>query len=265
MQHINLKCSLAPEQIEDRLKYRPHVVELQLFENDLDVPQRIVEAIQKLKDNGVKVFLHHPMKVNGKSLDVLSRDSEVYDFYRSSCGVLDQICHAEDLFCVVHPHYDKCDSGMVDNSDPAQMVEKSYALREAIQEVRSTTHDRFLWENAPWGIFSSANRYWISHIVSPAQLPLCYDISHSFMSFRGNNLKLEQNLTEAFPFTRYYHVVDSAGTEIHDAMSLGLGGIDWTRLKPYIVQRDFIFEINLPDHNDCTFMVQSSAYFEAIK
>ncbi|WAH41415.1 sugar phosphate isomerase/epimerase [Alicyclobacillus fastidiosus] len=264
MQRINLKCSLAPEQIEDRLKYRPHVVELQLFEKDIYEPQRIGEAIQKLRDNGVKVFLHHPMKVSGKFLDILSCDPEVYDFYRSSCDLLDQICNSEDLFCVVHPHYEKCESGMADSSDTVRILERSHALKEAIQEVRSTTHDRFLWENAPKGIFSSVNRYWISHIIRPAQLPVCYDISHSFMSCRGDNLKLEQDLSEAFPFTHYYHVVDSAGTEVHDAMCLGAGGIDWSKLKPYILQRDFIFEIDLPDYNDCTPMVQSSAFFEAI-
>ena len=84
------------------------------------------------------------------------------------------------------------------------------------------------------------------------------------MSFRGDNSKLEQNLREAFPFTRHYHVVDSAGTEVHDGMSLGLGGINWLRLKQYILQRDFIFEIDLPDYKDCTPMIQSADYFSSL-
>ncbi|GMA60766.1 TIM barrel protein [Alicyclobacillus fastidiosus] len=264
MQHVNLKCSLSQLQIEDRLKYSPNIVELQLFENDISSPNSIVEAIQQLKENSVKVFLHHPMKVNGKFLDVLSKDPEVYEFYRLSCSVLNEICNSEDVFCVVHPHYEKCESGMVDISDAVKIIECSNALKEAIQDVRTSTYDRFLWENAPRGIFSSANRNWLTHVVEPIQLPICYDISHSFMSFRGNNLDLERDLRNAFPFTRHYHVVDSAGTEVHDAMSLGLGGINWSRLKPYILQRDFIFEIDLPNYNDCTPMIQSAVYFDSI-
>ncbi|MBS4195676.1 TIM barrel protein [Lederbergia citri] len=263
--NINLKCSLDPKQIDDRLKYNPGTVELQLFENDIYSPEKIINSIQLLNENNVKVFLHHPMKVNGKFLDVLSEDPEVFEFYRSSCELLNEICHSEDIYCVVHPHYEKCESGMLDTLNQELILERSNFLREAVQKVRLTTYDRFLWENAPRGVFSSANRYWLSHIVKPLNLPICYDISHSFMSFKGDNPKLEQNLIEAFPFTRHYHVVDSAGTEVHDAMSLGFGGIDWSRLKPYIIQRDFIFEIDLPYYEDCTPMIDSRNFFELIK
>ncbi|WP_035321994.1 sugar phosphate isomerase/epimerase family protein [Peribacillus kribbensis] len=261
---INLKCSLDLEQIEDRLAYHPQIIELQLFEQDIENVRRIIETIRMLKGQGIKVYLHHPMKVNGNFLDILSREREVYDFYRYSSQVLDEICVSEDVDCVVHPHYEKCGSGMWDAAGSEDAREKSQQLGEAIQEISQKTHGRFLWENSPRGLFSSLNPYWLTHIVKPFELPICYDISHSFMSYRGDNVKLLQNISDAMPFVRYFHVVDSAGTEVHDALPLGQGSIKWGALKPYITQREYIFEIELADYRDCTPMAESAAYFHQL-
>jgi len=260
----NVKCSLAIEQIEDRLRYEPNIVELQVFEGDIRNPNRIIQVIQLFQERKVKVYLHHPMKVNGKFLDILSKDPEVFEFYRSSCSIIYDICESEDILCVVHPHYEKCVSGMADTSNENYIIEKSIELKNAIQEIRNHKVDRFLWENAPTGIFSSLNPYWLANIVEPIQLPLCYDISHAFMSFRGDNDKLENEIISTYPFTHHYHVVDSKGTEIHDALSLGLGNIDWLRFKKYILNRDFIFEVDLPNYNDCTPMIESAGYFYSL-
>ncbi|QHE51727.1 TIM barrel protein [Pontibacillus sp. HMF3514] len=261
---LNLKCSLDQAQIEDRLSYKPNILELQLFEADIDDPEYIKNVIHDLHEKGVKVILHHPMKVNGKFLDILSEDKEVLEYYERSCRVLDEICYSEDIYCVVHPHYDDCDSGRIDPSNKKLMLDKSNELKKALQKLRENTNDRFYFENAPVGIFSSMNPFWISHIIQPLNLPVCYDVSHSFMSLRGDNHKLEQDLKAAFPFTKHYHVVDSEGTEVHDALPLGNGGIVWGNLKPFIMQKNFIFEIDLPDYKDCTLMIDSAAYFESV-
>ncbi|KGX89709.1 TIM barrel protein [Pontibacillus marinus] len=260
----NLKCSLDQAQIENRLSYNPDILELQLFEADIDDPKHIQNVIRDLKQKDVKVILHHPMKVNGKFLDILSVDTEVMEYYKRSCRVLDEICHSEDVYCVVHPHYDDCESGRVYPTNKKRMLQKSNELKEALQKLRENTNDRFYFENAPEGIFSSMNPYWISHIIEPLNLPVCYDVSHSFMSFRGDNQKLKQDLKEAYPFTKHYHVVDSEGTEVHDALPLGKGDIAWSNLKPFIKHKDFIFEIELPDYKDCTLMIESAAYFDSI-
>lgn len=262
--HMNLKCSLDPRQIQDRLQFHPDTVELQLFEADMETPERIVSAIRTLKDHGVKVFLHHPMTFDGQYLDIMSDAPQMHAFYRSSCATLDEICATEDVYCVVHPHYSRLPSGVLDLANEDEVRARSVALREAIQEIRSSTADRFVWENTPEGIFASSNPMWFTHIVEPLRLPICYDISHSFMSLRGDNDRLWHDLDQLFPYTKYYHVVDSVGTAGHDALPLGEGAIDWTKLKPYIVQRDFIFEIMLKDHLYCTEMVDSVSYFEAL-
>lgn len=263
-QFIHLKCSTDRGQLEDRLVYRPQIVEIQLFERDIASPKLIMETIKRLKENDVKVILHQPMKVNGKFLDILSNDLEVHHFYRRSCEILNEICYSEEIFCVVHPHYEIGDSGRIDTANTMLLRDRSKDLRNEIAGIRDITCDRFLWENSTTGIFSGENPYWLSEIVQPMNLPLCYDISHAFMSFGGDNDKLEKNIIDTFPFTFHYHVVDSEGSHVHDALSLGSGRIDWKRLKPYIIQRDFIFEIELPEYNDCTPMIQSATYFESL-
>lgn len=262
--YIHLKCSTAKEQIADRLQYHPQIVELQLFEADIENPIRIYRAIRELKSSGVTVYLHHPMKVKGKFLDLLSPDPEVTEFYHSSNQILDDICTNENIYCVVHPHYEKFRNGKVDPSFPNITLEQTLQLSEAIQSLRRTTRDRFLWENTPRGIFSNGNPNWFTHLVQPQKLPICYDISHAFMSFHGDNNKLVADIHQTLPYIRYFHVVDSKGTAEHDALPLGTGNIDWVRIKEFIVQRDFIFEIDLPDYNDGRLMVDSAEFFASL-
>ncbi len=262
--NVNLKCSLAPAQIADRLKYRPSIIELQLFAPDLTEPNRIIETIGALKAQGVRVYLHHPMTVQGRFLDILSPDPAVAAYYRTSSLLLDEICQRCDVLCVVHPHYSKCESGHIDGSNRQDLLARTEALREALRRLNAELSGRFLWENAPCGLFSTENPHWISEIMRPLNLPVCYDISHAFMGLRGDNQATRLDLVEAFPFTRYYHVVDSVGSQLHDALELGQGAIRWQSLKSYILQRDFIFEIDLKNYEDCTPMIRSCEYFEAL-
>ena len=76
-------------------------------------------------------------------------------------------------------------------------------MKKALQDIRQHTSKKFLWENALKVIFSRANPYWLTHIVEPLQLHICYDISHAFMSFRGDNDKLAENLQSAIILTLY--------------------------------------------------------------
>lgn len=259
IESMKLKCSLARTQLENRLRYEPNLIEIQLFEEDFKSPERILDTVRYLKQRGIRVFLHHPMRVKGKSLNIMSEDPEVSSFYRDSCDVLDDICVREDIWCVVHPHYSHPAP-----RDAVSLLASSIELTEHIESVLQRSHGRFLWENSPSGLFSSANPYWLSHVVRRLGLPLCYDISHSFMSFGGSNERLKNDVQRAFEYTRYYHVVDSQGTDVHDGLPLGHGGIQWEALKPFIQAREFVLEILLSDYEDCSPMVDSALYFEAL-
>jgi sugar phosphate isomerase/epimerase len=91
------------------------------------------------------------------------------------------------------------------------------------------------------------------------------DVSHSFIACRGDNGKLQQILELTDNYAKYYHLVDSMGIQ-HDSLPLGHGKIDWSMVKPYVIDKDFIFEIKLKgDHSDCTPMIDSVKYFNEIE
>ena len=52
----------------------------------------------------------------------------------------------------------------------------------------------------------------------------------------------------------------------HDSLPLGRGKIDWTMVKSYVKNKDFIFEIDLKASNylDCSPMIESAKYYNRI-
>lgn len=258
MKAVRLKCALEVRQILDRLRYQPEIIELQLFEKDLYQPERLVRIIRMLKKKGIKVYLHHPMRFRGQFLDILSEDRQRREFYDWSCGILTQVCKLEQVKCVVHAHYAGTECSELDH------FRLGKRLRNRIGRFAEEAGEWFLWENTIQGLFSQENPYFISELVKPLGLSLCLDISHSFISLKGDNEKLQQGLAEALPFAAYYHVVDSMG-EGHDSLPLGLGKVDWNGVRPYLAGKDFIFEIGLEDVYDCTPMIQSAEYLATLE
>jgi hypothetical protein len=257
LQFTRLKCSLDSEQIKNRVNYGPEILEIQVAETDLVDDTNLLQTIRKLKILGIQVYLHHPITYKNKKLDIMSTDNEIIEYYQLSCERLSGICKQESVHCVVHAHYSKSESSYYEG--------RSYTrkMKERIERIIQTSGDYFLWENTTKGLFSYANPYLLSEIIEPLHLSLCFDVSHAFISLKGNNEKLKQVVNQVHEYVRYYHVVDSKGIH-HDALPLGKGNIDWKSLKPYLLQKDFIFEIGLKDYLDCTPMIQSADYFNKI-
>ncbi|RXT02863.1 sugar phosphate isomerase/epimerase [Ammoniphilus sp. CFH 90114] len=258
MNLVRLKCALEPRQLVDRLRYQPEIVEIQLFENDMYRPERIIRVIRMLKKRGIRVYLHHPMRWRGRYLDILSEDPKRRDFYDWSCSILAELCKKEQVKCVVHAHYANTEC-----SRPG-FFWLGKKLRKRIERIREEAGDWFLWENTTKGLFSGENPSFIQELVKPLELPLCLDISHSFISLEGDNEKLQQRLAEASPFIQYYHVVDSMGAG-HDSLPLGKGKVEWAGVLPFLEGRDYIFEIGLENVLDCTEMVQSAKYLNQLR
>jgi sugar phosphate isomerase/epimerase len=254
LQFIRLKCSLDSRQLGDRIKYYPEILELHLTEKDIVNPKILLETIAKLKHLGIKVYLHQPMTHNNKKLDIMSQGQEMIDFYQWSCARLSKICKQENIYCVVHTHYSHSESSFIEGRSA------TLNMKARIEKIIQTYGDYFLWENTTSGLFSLTNPYLFSEIIQPLHLPLCFDISHAFISLQGDNQKLKHWISLVQEYVRYYHVVDSAGTS-HDALPLGKGNIDWKSLKPFLIQKDFIFEIGLKDWFNCSPMIQSADYF----
>lgn len=260
MNYIRLKTGLNIQDIEDRVQYNPEIIELHLVEQDLYEPEIIIQRIRLLKSKGIRVYLHQPMTYKGQYLDIISSNQDMRDHYDWSCTVLSSICKQEDVKCVIHCHYKS--SKNTDYRDSAKRQE----TRKRIEEVLSICNTSFLWEDSVKGIFSAENPFLFSEIVEPLNLPLTIDISHSFIALQGDNKSLEEHLEKLHVFAAYFHLVDSLGI-IHDALPLGAGRVNWRMVKPYVKDKDFIFEIDLSSSNftDCTPMVISADYFKCIK
>ncbi len=253
MNYIRLKSAIHLRQLTDRLRHHPEILELQLFEQDLYQPKRVANVIRMLKDKGITVYLHHPMRWRGEYVDILSEDPDRRDYYDWSCAELGELCQRERVRCVVHAHYAHTECTRLDP------VRDSRRLRERIEQIHDRAPDWFLWENTTQGLFSQENPYLVSEVVRPLALPLCMDISHAFIAVKGDNKELQQSIAEAYPYIAYYHVVDSQG-QGHDSLSLGEGKVDWGAVLPFLRDKDFIFEIGLENVEDCTPMVESARY-----
>jgi sugar phosphate isomerase/epimerase len=260
MNNVRLKTALNSQQIHNRMKFNPEIVEFHLKEENLYEPEEIVKYIQEFKSKGARVYLHHPMTYRGKYLDIISSSQEMRDFYDWSCDVLALICKQENIKCIIHCHYVKSESTNYVN--PAERKE----TRQRIEEILNICDKSFLWEDTIRGIFSAENPFLLSEIIQPLNLPLNIDISHSFIALKGDNDKLQQHLESYHRFAKYFHLVDSNGVK-HDSLSLGRGRIDWAMVKSYVKETDFIFEIDLKDSNymDCSPMIESAKYFNNIK
>lgn len=259
MKNIRLKMALHPQQLQDRMKHNPEMVELHISEDNLYHPEEVVKYIQEFKSKGVKVYLHHPSRYRGQYLDIISSSQEMRDYYDWSCRELAMICKQEEVKCTVHCHYAATESSHYLNQ--ASRVE----MRKRIEEILHISDQSFLWEDTISGIFSAENPFLLTEIVKPLNLPLTNDISHSFIALKGNNDQLKKHLDRYHSFIHYFHLVDSNGV-YHDALPLGKGKIDWAMVKSYVKNKDFIFEIDLKpsNHLDCSPMIESAEYYNRI-
>lgn len=255
---IRLKGGIDDKSFANRLSHEPEIVELFLTEHDMERTPLIRERIRQMRSRGIKAYMHHPSKYRGAYLDILSEQPEMFAFYRESTAELLRICEEEDAKCVIHAHYVGMGNVPIDR-------ESTIKLREAIASIPGYDSGLLLWEDSTEGFFCYSNPYLIDDLIVPLNLPINVDVSHAFIGFRGDNDKLCEVLKRTAPYARYYHLVDSMG-QWHDSLPLGAGLIDWERVKPFVEGKDFIFEINLTgDHADCTPMVESAAFYAAVR
>jgi sugar phosphate isomerase/epimerase len=236
------------------LRYKPDIIELHLNEDDLFGDKRIQleNTISMLSSQGYDVYLHHPSNYNGRYLDIINEQKEDYFFYHLSTRILADICSSHSIKCVIHPHYMQTAASAINKENKDKMVEE-------IKQILSYGKDVFLWENSIEGIFTAQNPSWFEDFVQPLNLPVAYDISHAFISFRGNNRLLLEHIEKLDSFIQYFHVVDSEGLK-HDGLKLGTGRIDWKPILPFLMSRQYIYEIALKDITNAIEMYESHLY-----
>ncbi len=254
MLKLGLKSSCHSEQLYDRLKYKPEIIELHLHDEDLfgDKRKQLENTIFMLMSLGHKVYLHHPSKYNGRFLNIIHEQKEDYLFFHLSTRILAEICSLHSVKCVIHPHYLPTDASAVNEKNKENMIAE-------MKQILEYGKDAFLWENSIEGLFTARNPHWFEDFIEPLNLPLTYDISHAFISFNGDNRLLLEQIQKLDSYIRYFHVVDSEGKK-HDGLPLGEGCIDWKPILPYLLTRPYIYEINLKNKTDAAEMYNSHLY-----
>ncbi len=254
MLKLGLKCSYYPEQLYDRLRYKPDIIELHLNEDDLfrDKRKQLENTISMLSNQGCEVYLHHPSKYNERYLDISNERKEDYFFFHLSTRILADICLSHSVKCVIHPHYKLTSTSAINKANNDNMI-------KGIEQILSYGKDVFLWENSIYGLFTAQNQNWFEDIVRPLNLPLAYDISHAFISFKGDNRLLLEQIEKLDSYIQYFHVVDSEGQQ-HDGLQLGTGKINWEPILPFLMNRPYIYEINLKDITAAVEMYESHLY-----
>jgi len=253
-----LKTAVNPRDIADRMQYRPEILEFHLVEEDLyNRKKELIDAIAYIQSQGVRVYLHHPMKLGNQTLDIISNYPEVRAFYRESCHILFELCSMYDIKCVLHCNYAQSDNSIQISDGITSLVKKE------IENILTYGRDKFLWEDSIDGTFSFKNPQLFTHIIQPLHLPLVQDISHSFIALSGDNEKLLSVTKMIAPYVQYMHLVDSFG-QSHDGLPLGKGLIQWDKIKQFTYGKDFIFEISLENVHNCSPMIQSANFYNSL-
>lgn len=262
---LGLKGSTDPRQILNRLA-QPDIAiyEFHLVEDDLfgEKREQLEYWIHHLRGRGIQVRLHHPAYINGVKLDVMETDSIAASYFELSTRIIVELCETYDCYTVIHWNYSEFSDEEYDEKLRLQQHKKP-----ALEELLARTLDvdtrigkgRILWENSIAILGTYLNDFMWAEMVAQTDLTLTFDISHAFISLNGDNDALERTIQILQDNIKYFHVVDSMG-ETHDSLPLGEGRIDFKRLKPYITQCNYIYEVGLVDINDCKQMVESHAF-----
>lgn len=253
-----MKCAVNETQLNERMRYRPKILEFHLVEGDLigEGLEKLKKVITRVQQLGIKVYLHHPMRSRAGTQHILSENPAIRTYYEESSRILAKVSRDYNIKTVIHCNY--AESEWVEPT-----YENTLRMKKAIERILAYGREVFLWEDSCKGLFSHQNPYLMDEIVRPLSLPLVQDISHSFIALKGDQELLLKSVQDSSQYVQYYHVVDSMGVN-HDGLELGKGRIQWESLKPYITLKDFIYEIALQDHEKSGEMVSSAQYFKSI-
>lgn len=263
---------MSKEQVKDRLQQEGiDIYEIHLQEDDL-FGQKYKELEQLIRDiqaKGVKVYLHHPMTIQGQTLHVNASNSMRSDYFNLTTRMLVELCEKHDIYVVVHINYgsDKISQGKHDELEEPEYADKNSYIQTVSNMLsidRKIGKGRILWENGIVGVGAYREDLMLAEIMGGTELKLCFDVSHAFISLHGNNEKLKQTMDILEDNIAYFHVVDSMG-EIHDSLVIGEGNIDFPNLYNQVIEKDYIYEIGLKNFNDCSEMVESHFRFESFK
>lgn len=266
---LGLKASAEPQQLLDRLKYRPTVFEFFTSQQDFTPAafQRLRQAVQFVQENVTrKIVIHHPMKFHGQHLDQLldeRREPAAYRFLQQSTTQLLALANELDVRILIHGGYGGAESQALIDEYPSLTVARKTVFNR-LDDLVTRGNGHVMIENGITQSFMYGDPL-IDETILAHQWPLVCDLSHVFIGLHGDMGKTLAALSRLKPLIQHYHLVDSLGQR-HDSLPLGAGLIDWRAVLPVLNPRaSMIYEV--PDQTDatCANMLRSYHYLRRLE
>lgn len=251
-QKIGLKTCWHKKQIATRLPHNPAILEIYLYDGDLENHLgEIEEGIKEMKKSGAEITIHQPEFFNGKTFTIASSNKNLTKNALGGYELLVGLCKKHKLKgLILHPY-----SANLDKPE----INKSYKTINRESFMRNINKNKDLkkyayLENIPIGFFSREED--IAEIRRKTKTRLCMDLCHLYMAYQDNN-KMEKVLKNLVKTEDYFHIVDTRGNN-HDSLEIGKGEINFEKIIKYI--RQGIIEVNCKNQITADEMIRS--YYE---
>lgn len=251
--NVGLKSCWHKEQIATRLQYKPSMIELYLYDGDLEnYLDNIEKTILYLKKKKIEVTIHQPEFYKKIVLTIASTDKKVTETAEKGYEILYQLCKRHRLKgFIMHPY-----SGNTEKKEVDRVFRKTNK-EQFIRNLNKNSHwkSKILLENVTEGFFKTKED--LQYVVKKTGIKLCLDLCHIFMVY-NNNKKIEKVLYDLRKDIKYYHIVDTRG-KTHDSLRIGYGEVDFKKIGKYI--KTGIIEVNCKNQVTAEEMLESYKVF----
>jgi len=236
---IGLKSSIDKEELQKRLKKKPGIIELHLFDKDLFTPSRykkIEKTIENLHKQGIAVIIHQPFGYkdgSGYNLGKKTLDKE-WDMIKR----LGKLCKRYHAKAVVHP------------STKGEIANEKYLIENLKKMERYLPY--FYFENVLRPPFQTVDK--IIKVGKAAGIKnMTLDLAHYMITYKSTAKLVKAIQKIQRHFDTYFHISDSDGKD--QALVIGKGKIDFKKVLPYINKG--IIEVRSKDENHPREMISS--------
>lgn len=219
------------KQLDSRMKHKPKLLELHLFESDLkEDREEFLKTVAELSEQ-LELVLHAPFFWNGKPNSMVHAD--ITDNTIELLKTMKEICKKYNCRYITHMF---------------QGLSTKNTSKDAMDKILSEHKDEFMMiENSPV-------KEWDEEVAIEMSkkhgVGLCIDIAHMYLT-RDNDESFYQKVQELYPLDPYFHIVDCnlyRRTEGKPhSLPIGEGDIDFSRVVPFI--RKGIIEVKSRDEN----------------
>jgi len=235
---IGLKASYIKKESESRLKFNPSIIEIHLFNDNLDGTklQDLEKYIVSLKQKNLEIFIHIPFKINGENYDLSTDD--ILPTYRK----IGELCKKYFISAIIHLSNEKS------ISDEKMLLEKVKHLEQY--------YEYFYFENMTRSFGTKED---ILRVAKSAGFKnICIDLAHLYIVYEDNKKMESTIIAIQKEFNTYFHVAD------HDKKThtceVGKGFIDFNNLLPLVNKG--VIEVSSKDEAN---PVESQGSYDALK